>query len=62
MKEYYWAVEVAPWVLHMYESRTLAKHYAKTREQFIGQLLSRDFEIIKSKGFKIIIPEYQYKD
>ena len=62
-RECYYAVEVAPYHLHLYNTVSLARHYCKgDRTKYIGQVLRSNFEIMKNKGFLLTIPEYQYKD
>ena len=63
MRACYYAVEVAPYVLHLYESVKLARHYTRgDRTKYIGQILTENIPIIKSKGFKVTIPEFQQID
>ena len=63
MKACYYAVEVAPYVLHLYESVRLARYYARgDRTKYIGQILTENIPIIESKGFRVTIPEFQQVD
>ena len=63
MRACYYAVEVAPYVLHLYNTVALARHYTKgDRTKYVGQVLTENIPIIKAKGFRVTIPEFQQMD